>query len=268
MSPAGPQSPQTSGRSYSSGSRSATSFPSGKSYSSTAQPANFGTRPSHANYDASAAAMKQREASRAAFTAGQAPRPTYTDQVGRPQPVDPESPVVRQLRRDLNYERWTNRELRERQYYGNSWSGWYNSRPIYSYRDPFSDLFWYWMLSQSFQTQAQWAYNHHDMMDDARYRDLLARDSRIEQEIRNLEQQGVPRDPTRTPQATPGQPMPPDLMYNDNYVQAVYNPQPQRTSGGFGHALVRFVLIVAAILGLIWLVFFKRWGGEKSLGTW
>lgn len=215
--------------------------------------------------------MKQREASRAAYTAGQAPRPTYTDRTGQAAPVNPESPVVRQLRRDLDYERWRNRELRERQYYGNSWSGWFNTRPVYTYRDPFSDLFWYWLLSQSFQTQANWAYNHRSMMDDARYRDLLAHDARIEQEIRNLEQQNVPRDPTRTPQSAQGDQLPPDLMYNDDYVKAVYNPQPRAapaSGGSFLHGFMTFLIIVAVILGLMWLVFFKRWGGEKSLGRW
>ncbi len=265
-------SPFSSGRSYSSGG-SAVGFPSGKSYSSEdARHTQFGTRPSHGNYDASAGAMKQREASRAAYTAGQAPRRTYVDPVGRSQPINPESPVVRQLRNDLNYERWQNRELRERSYYGNYWGGWYSSRPYYGYRDPFSDLFWYWLLSQSFHTQANWAYNHRDMMDDARYRDLLGRDSRIEQEIMNLQQQGVRRDPTQTPvvsDAGTQQPLPPDLMYNDNYVQAVYNPQPQagRASGpSFVRAMSRFLIITGVALALVWLVFFKRWGGSASIG--
>jgi hypothetical protein len=265
--------PFSSGRSYSSGGGSAVGFPSGKSYSSDeARHAQFGTRPSHGNYDASAGAMKQREASRSAYVAGQAPRTTYVDPVGRSQPINPESPVVRQLRSDLNYERWQNRELRERQYYGNYWGGWYSARPVYAYRDPFSDLFWYWLLSQNFNMQAQWAYNYRNMMDDARYRDLLARDSRIEQEIRNLEQQGVLRDPTQAPVVNDGgtqQALPPDLMYNDSYVQAVYNPQPQagRSAGAsFFHAVSRFLIIAGIALVLVWLVFFKRWGGSTSIG--
>jgi hypothetical protein len=256
----------SSGRSYSSGS-AAGGFPSGKSFSTDAsRHAEFGTRPSHGNYDASAGALKQREASRAAYVAGQTPRSTYVDPVGRAQPIRRDSQVVRQLRSDLNYERWRNREQRERQFYGSYWNGWYSARPIYYYHDPFSNLFWYWLMSQSFNTQAQWAYNHRDMMDDARYRDLLAHDARIEQEIRSLEQQGVRPDPTHTPQA-----MPPDLMYDDNYVQAVYNPQPQagRPAGaGFIHSLSRFLLIVGVILALMWLVFFKRWGGSNTIGRW
>ena len=256
----------SSGRSYSSGSSSA-GFPSGKSFSTdAARHAEFGTRPSHGNYDASAGALKQREASRAAYVVGQTPRSTYVDPSGRSQPIQRDSQVVRQLRSDLNYERWQNREQRERQFYGGYWNGWYSARPAYYYHDPFSNLFWYWLMSQSFNTQAQWAYNHRDMMDDARYRDLLAHDARIEQEIRNLEQQGVRPDPTHTPQA-----MPADLMYDDNYVQAVYNPQPQVSrpaAGGFFHALSRFLLIVGVILALMWLVFFKRWGGSNTIGRW
>ena len=56
--------------------------------------------------------------------------------------------------------------------------------------------------------------------------------------------------------------MPPDLMYDDSYVQAVYNPQPQvaRPAGpGFLHGLFRFLLIVAVILAVMWLVFARPW---------
>jgi hypothetical protein len=259
-------SPFSSGRSYSSGGSGATGFPSGKSYSSgDSEHAAFGTRPSHGSYDSSAGALKQREASRAAYTAGQAPRTTYVDPVGKAQPINSESPVVRQLRRDLDYEQWRNREYREQQYYGNYWSGWNSSRPVYSYHDPFSNLFWYWLLSQNYNTQAQWAYNHYDMMDSARYRDLIAHDARIEQEINTLRQQGAPPNPTAAPQN-----MPPDLMYNDAYVQSVYNPQPlaPRAAHGFLHALSRFLLIVGFGLAGAWLVFFKRWGGRHYIGRY
>jgi hypothetical protein len=257
-------SPFSSGRSYSSGSSGPTSFPSGKSYSSgDSEHAAFGTRPSHGNYDSTAGALKQREASRAAYTAGQTPRSTYVDPVGKAQPVNPESPVVRQLRNDLDYERWRNRESRERQYYGNYWNGWDYARPVYYYHDPFSNLFWYWLMSQNYNTQAQWAYNHYDMMDSARYRDLVAHDARIEQEINTLRQQGAPPNPTATPQN-----MPADLMYNDAYVQSVYNPQPlaPRPAGGFLRGLSRFLLFVGVSLVAVWLVFFKRWGGSNYIG--
>jgi hypothetical protein len=257
-------SPFSSGRSYSSGGSGATGFPSGKSYSSgDSEHAAFGTRPSHGNYDSSAGALKQREASRAAYTKGQTPRSAYVDPVGKAQPVNPESPVVRQLRNDLDYERWRNREYRERQYYGNYWNGWNYARPVYYYHDPFSNLFWYWLLSQNYNTQAQWTYNHYDMMDSARYRDLLAHDARIEQEINNLRQQGAPPNSTATPQN-----MPADLMYNDSYVQSVYNPQPlaPRSGGGFLRGVSRFLLIVGFGLVAVWLVFFKRWGGSNYIG--
>jgi hypothetical protein len=82
-----------------------------------------------------------------------------------------------------------------------------------------------------------------------------------------LESQGVPRDPTYTPGG-----IDPDLMYSDNYVEAVYNPQappPQtapvvvaRPAGrSIFRGLFHVLLVVGLMAGGVWLVFIKRWGG-------
>jgi hypothetical protein len=143
----------------------------------------------------------------------------------------------------------------------------YYGRPVVVYQDPYSSWFWYWLLDQSLEQRALWAYHHRATMAEARYRELLARDAQLEARIRELERQDVSRDPTYRPGD-----IDPDLMYSDAYVDAVYNPQPkvaQRAAeasprGGFGTA-ARTLLIIVAVLGVlclgIWLVFFKRWGG-------
>ena len=61
-------------------------------------------------------------------------------------------------------------------------------------------------------------------MDDARYHDLLQKDSDLERRMRDLEQQGVPHDPSYTP---PG--VDQDLMYDDNHVQQAYAESRLRT---------------------------------------
>jgi hypothetical protein len=241
--------------------------PGGKSYASgQSSPTSNIKPPSGGRYDQSAASAQQREASRTAFTKGAAPKPTYTDSSGTSRPIDPKDRQIEDLRRDLDQTRWENRELRKRRTY----EPYINQPrpPVVVYRDPYSDLFWFWLLSQSLDQRASWAYHRRDTMDLTRYREMLARDAQLEARIKQLEQEGKPRDPAYQP---PG--VDRDLMYSDQYVDAAYNPQPpppsvvnsNAPSGRSGGGALRVLLIIVVILALlcfaIWLVFFKRWGG-------
>lgn len=140
------------------------------------------------------------------------------------------------------------------------------------YRDSFSDLFWWWLLTRSLDQQAQWAYHHRASMDEQRYRDLLASNAQLEAKVKELEAAKVRPDPTFTPSGLPAK----DLMFRDEYVEAVYNPQPapqtetttepapENFDSGSGQRWwhgIRVLVIVGAVLSfLVWLVFFKRWG--------
>lgn len=302
-SPSRPSAP--SGKSYSSGRPSAppaipaSRSPTGKSYASGGS-ATTGWRPSAPGrlsggaFDTSAAAAQRRVESRKAYTAGQAPRPTYQPRVARPgapaesRPIDPTDGRVRELRRQLDQQRWVTRELRLRSYY----QPYYGSTVVY-YRDPYNSLFWHWLLVQDLNTRARWTYHHRSVMDDARYRDLLRHDARLEARVRELEAEKLPRDPTHVPAALARDA---DAMYSDEWVDAVVNPQPGdaatpatppptmpvaapapvlpppptrpagMTPGAFFRAGARFLvkacLVLAALAAVIWLVFIKRWGGS------
>jgi hypothetical protein len=218
------------------------------------------SRPAGGGFDSAAAAAQQKEESRAQFTKGKAPEPTYKDRNGEVRTIDPKDRRIEELRDQLDYERWANREQRERDYYRN-----YYTRPVVVYHDPYGSPFWWWLLDQSLDSRAWWVYHHQQVMDQARYQALLSHDAQLEARLRQLEAQGVPRNPAYAP---PG--MDPDLMYTDGYVNAAYNPQPavavpyHSRPGSAWHA-VRALLFVVVVLGilvlLIWLVFFKRWGG-------
>lgn len=130
------------------------------------------------------------------------------------------------------------------------------------YQDPFSNWFWWWLLTQDLNTRALWAYHHQSDMDAARYRDLLAKDAQLEQRIRELEAKKQPRDPTYAP---PG--VDRDLMYDDGFVDAAINPQPPPPSlpphsHGLARAVWKIFLVLAVMAFLVWLVFIKRWGGD------
>jgi hypothetical protein len=231
-------------RSYSSGSASL----SGKSY---ATERSTSARPSSGSFDATAARSQRMAESRVAYLKGQQPKPSYTDGGGVSHPIQSGDRELKSLRRELDRQRWENRESRRRAFFGRYYT--YPS-PVVVYHDPYSNVFWWWLLSRSLDDQAYWAYNHRQVMDAARYRDLLAHDANLEARIRPLEAQHVAPDPTYRPDN-----IDPDLMYSNSYVDAVYNPQPPITAPL--RAMVT-VLIVLCVLGLIiWLVFYKRWGG-------
>jgi hypothetical protein len=249
--------------------------------SPTGRPATPGPK---GGFDAAAGKAQRQAESKAAYTKGEQPKATYTTPKGETRPVDTNDRRVDSLRRQLDHERWVNRDLRRRTFYEPYWS-----RPVVTYHDPYSSFFWWWLLAQSLDTRAHWAYHHRHTMDDARYRDMVGRDAQLEARIRQLEAEKVQRDTAYKPPEMSD----PDLMFTDEYVDAVYNPQPPPApppgtepeeptaesgegewTAGLGEPaapaesrgwwpVFRTLLIIGAVLGvLVWLVFFKRWGGD------
>jgi hypothetical protein len=252
--PAGGISPQ--GRSYSAGPPAPSSMPAGRSYSvGTARQPPSVKSPAGGSFDSAAAAAQRRQESKAAFTQGTKPRPTYTTPGGQTRPLDPGDKRVEEIRQDTDPGRWSTREQRRSKISPNP-----PPPPVVIYHDPYSNWFWWWLLLQDRDTRAWWAYHHQSDMDQARYRDLLAKDQQLEARIRELEAKKAPRDPTYAP---PG--VDPDLMYDDGFVEAAVNPQPAPPappSHRLAGAVWRILLIVAVMAFLVWLVFIKRWGGD------
>ncbi len=253
-SPRGGISPQ--GRSYSAGPPTPSGMPAGRSYSmGNPRPPGSVKSPAGGSFDSAAAAAQRREESKAAFTRGSKPRPTYTTSGGETHPIDAGDKRVEEIRRDTTPGRWTTRVERRREVSPNP-----PPPPVVIYHDPYSNWFWWWLLTQNRDTRAWWAYHHRSDMDEARYRDLLAKDQQLEARIHELEAQKTPRDPTYAP---PG--LDPDLMYDDGFVEAAINPQPPPApppSRRLVGVVWRIVLILAVMAFLVWLVFIKRWGGD------
>jgi hypothetical protein len=244
------------GRSYSAVPPTLSSVPAGRSYSvgKTGQPGSVKS-PASGSFDSAAAAAQRRKESKAVFTQGTKPRPTYTTPGGETRPLDAGDKRVEEIRRDTDAGRWVTREERRREVFPNP-----PPPPVVIYRDPYSNWFWWWLLTRDQNTRAWWAYHHQSDMDAARYRDLLAKDQQLQALVRELEAKKAPRDPTYAP---PG--LDPDLMYDDGFVEAAVNPQPAPPpphSRRLAGAVWRIVLILAGMAFLVWLVFIKRWGGD------
>jgi hypothetical protein len=132
--------------------------------------------------------------------------------------------------------------------------GGYTYRPWVSYNDPFSSLFWWWLLDRSIDDQAWWAYHHRYDMDPARYQALVTSNQQLEARVAQLEaQQPVARDPAYTPTGVDR-----DLMYSDHYVAQAYNNRRTR-SGSIAFWIFGVPLAGGFCVFLIWLIWFKRW---------
>jgi hypothetical protein len=225
-------------RSYSSGGRS--------TYTSSNSPKAIGTP-----FDTDAATAQKRAESRAAYQKATAPRSTYTDPKGTTHPIDQKDRQIDNLRSQLDQQRWVNRDLRQQQFYAS-----YLWRPVVVYHDPYNSFFWWWLLDRSLEDRVYWAYHHRYAMDDGRYQALLAHDRNLEGRVRELEAQQIARDPTWAPRGVE-----PDLMYTNEYVDAVYNPHPSGVTAGKVFFWIFLALLVIGLIWLgVWLVFYKRWG--------
>lgn len=126
---------------------------------------------------------------------------------------------IRDLKRDLNYERMQNRDLRAQQFYGPRY---YSAPAPMMYHDSFNPWFWMWLMDRNNNTRAETIYHHRDEMDPERYKELLAKDAALEAKIKELEAQGVKKDPSYVP---PDLKDNKDLMYSDAAVKAAYDEE-------------------------------------------
>lgn len=220
---------------------------SGKSYSSGGS-SGFSTPPS---IDKSGVEARQKQQSQRRFEQSQAPAKTYKDpKTGQSKPVDQASAT--KVRKTITVDKYVYRENRINDFYSP-----YVGRPVVYYSDPFGPFFWLWLMDRSAEERALWAYHHRSQMDQARYAEMLKKDAELEARLRAMEQKGVKPDSAYVPTALENDP---DLMYNDDYVHAAYNPTTSIWSyifWGFSFIVIGFVLFV-----LIWFIFFREIPGS------
>jgi len=275
--------PSGSGKSYSAGSTwkddNRHGYTSGKSYSSdlghlfssgssssrderparpAAVPRQTAPEPGHFSFDTAAARAQQQQASRREYKqfkeAQSLPRPSAATP-GAPSYQGKPPPII--ARNNGSYRQpvyvpdtqvIVSRPARTRVIFEP-----YYSRPMVIYHDPYSSLFWWWLLDRSLEDRAWWAYHHRYDMDSARYQALLASDQQLEARVAQLETQQPARDPNYVPAGLDR-----DLMYSDRYVAHSYSNRP--TLLGVAAFFVLGVPTALALCGFfIWLIWFKRW---------
>ena len=216
---------------FSGGSQSSTiSKPtfSGGSQSSTTT--NSASKPT-ATWNAAATRSAENTQSKANYAKANPPSPKVISYVNKTV-ATPKTP-----------ERASTYEYRSRQVYGSYYNP--STTVVHHYNDGLSNVFWYWMLAQSLDDRATWAYHHRDQIDDSRYREMVAKDAALEAKIKELENKNVQKDATYVPPVLKGNE---DTIFDKNVV---YEPELEPESeDDFSWGGVIFCVLVIAIVGV------------------
>lgn len=233
--------------SSSSGSKYSSSSSSNKSSNDFTKPTtNSNSSKPTIKYDSSASSSKKKEDSAIIFSKSA----SFKDKSGNVRNVDP---AATKIVRDLNSDTLSTRTERARKTYGNNYNT-YNTYHYPTYHDHYSNSFMSHLMTLSLMDQAMWWYSHRNYVDQSRYNEALAQNAALKTQIMMLEQQKVTADPNYVP---PG--IDKDLMYDDEYVQNVYNTQNQISFW----LVIKYTLYVAIpcliIYIIVYLVFIKDW---------
>lgn len=179
------------------------------------------------------------------------PKSTYTTPTGQTQTIKKDAPQVQTVRNYVTHERYVTYDNRASSFYGS-----YYGRPTY-YNDSYSPFLMGWILSDAINSQqrATWMYHHQNDMDQARYNEMLARDSQLRAEIEALKAQNIARDPSYVP---PQMADNPDVMFDKEFVEASYNPEPQQ-SGSYIWGFLCITITIVLIMTGVYFMFIKEY---------
>lgn len=225
-------------------------------------PTSVSKKPIADSFDKVSATEAKKIDSRKAYEKAEAPKETYKTPAGKEVKIDPKDKQIGDLRSRLDEQRWVNRSQRQDSFYGG-----YSARPVVIYNDPFHPMWNYYLASQTMDVMSLWMFHHSMQMDASRREAMYSQNAELRVRVAALERQGMQRDPSYAPTGVD-----PDLMYQDDYVNAVYNPRPKTQDEyeydapsvmSAGHVLLWiFVYIPVMIFGVVllyWLLFCFEW---------
>ena len=205
------------------------------------------SKPVTGSVSTKAQAQRREESRQAYITTQKATAPPRSEAVvgGRTVKVDTSSPAVTQLReRPSTYIQPAVRQERfvhhvTVYHYAHPYD-YYWGRPVGYGIGPYSNGFWWMMMEWDAQRRADWLYHNQARLSAEAYADG-ARDAAVQQRLAALEAQQVPRNVNYV---DPEFASDPTDQYDQNYVEAAYNPtvmpyqsqadQPQDAEVGLG----------------------------------
>jgi hypothetical protein len=234
-------------------------------------PTSVSKKPVAESFDKLSTTDARKAESRKAYQPAPEPASTYSAPNGKTVSIPKNDKNADYLRGRMDESRWQTRYQRTDVFYGSYYTRYPMGPTFFVYGDYYHPYWNFWLLSQSLDVMSLWVYHHQLSMDQARLNALYAQNAQLKAQVAALERQGIPRDVNYTPRNVET-----DMMYNDSYVTAVYNPQPKVVDeyeydddvvyshgSGVGHVLVWIFfwipLMCLGVFCLYWLVFKFRW---------
>jgi hypothetical protein len=119
----------------------------------------------------------------------------------------------------------------------------------------YSSAYWWMMMEWDANRRARWFYNNQSNIEAAAYKEGM-QDAAVAAEIARLQAEGKAADPNYIdPEFADN----PDLMMDQEYVEAAYNPTVVEPTSNTGRTLL-IVLLVIVLFGVGYWVSTKRWG--------
>lgn len=248
---------------YGSGSGSSTSKPkygSGSSSSSSGSKWNSGTSAK------SRAAAKQQSQRKYESTkkATAPPKSSYTSSSGKTVNVRKDSTAVQTMRSRPSTDytpaaRTQRTEVHITNYgYSHPYS-YYRSYDPYYVGGGYSSAFWWMMMEWNAERRARWLYHNQANIESAAYQKGM-QDAAVAAELARLKAENTVADPNYIDSEFKDNP---DLMYDQDYVEAAYNPTVVPPSSGAGTAvtILLWLIIICFLCYVGYYVVFKvRWG--------
>lgn len=192
------------------------------------------------------------------------PRSTYTRADGKTATINTKSPVANTIRSQPStyhtpQARQQRTEVHIHNHGYNHPMNWYYSQPPMYLGGGYSPFLWYMMMEWSAERRAAWLYNNRDNIERDAYERGM-RDAEVAKTVAELETNKVARDPNYV---DPEFAKDPSLMYDQNYVEAVYNPTVvSKDNSGSGIVTFMVVMVIILVIAVIvyFMVFKVRWG--------
>ena len=188
------------------------------------------------------------------------PKTEYKTAEGKTVNVKPDSPTVKTIRdKPSTYYRPEVREQRTvehvHHYHYQHPSTWYYSQPTVYVGGGYSSAFYWMMMEWDAERRAQWFYNHRNTIERDAYERGM-RDSAVAARVAELQSQGVRTNPDYV---DPEFAKDPSMMYTQDHIEAVYNPE--ISNGNSGATVLLLTLGTVGLCVAAYFVLFKiRWG--------
>jgi hypothetical protein len=190
------------------------------------------------------------------------PKPVYTTPEGRTVNVRTDSQVTSTIR--SNPSSYYRPEVRQQRYethvhhyHYQHPTNWYYSQPPIYVGGGYSSAFWWMMMEWDAERRAQWFYNHQNTIERDAYQRGM-QDAAVAQRVAQLKAQNAP---INQDYVDPEFAKDPSLMYTQDHIEAVYNPEVvHSSSSGAGTVLMWLAIVGVLCVAAYVLMFQVRWG--------